>query len=135
MPFLRFGCCCELQRDVCARIVEFAWGRSAFFPFIKLRYVHHDLTFRIQLNVRPIHGARRRTFEVNRFAVIAAAVTGTFEFVFAGLPIRRAPEVRASRIHYEQSVGSLIHPDAILLLIFRIDAERVVAGKSNFEGT
>ena len=60
-------------------------------------------------------------------------MTRTLEFVFARLPIGRAAEMGAARVDHEQSIRSLIDPDSILLLPFRIDTKRVVARKSNFK--
>ncbi len=39
----------------------------------------------------------------------------------------------AARVNHKQPVGSLVDPDAVLLLPLRIDAQRVITGKSNFE--
>ena len=41
-------------------------------------------------HVGAVHWPRRRTLEVNRLAVVTAAVAGRLEFVFAGLPVGRA---------------------------------------------
>ena len=70
-------------------------------PLIQPRSVHNNLPIRRQFDLRPIHGPRRRALEVNSFAVVATAVAGTFKFIFAGLPIGRASQMRTSRIDYE----------------------------------
>src|SRR5258708_18988730 len=80
-----------------------------------------------------VHGARGGAFEVDPLAVIAAAMTRTLELVFAGLPVGRATEMRATRIDHEYPIGRAIDPDAILLLKLGIDSERELRGISNFE--
>src|SRR5712672_2279111 len=80
-----------------------------------------------------IHRGRRGAFEVDAFAVIATAVTGALEFVFAGFPVRRATEMGAARIDNENAIGSAVDPDAIFLLPLGVDAERVVGWVANFE--
>src|SRR5437763_15829969 len=81
--------------------------------------------------MRAIHRARRRTFKVYAFAVVAAAVTWTLELVLARLPIGRAAQVRAACVDDEEPIRSLINPDAIGLLPLRVHALRVVAGKTD----
>src|SRR5207249_11130844 len=75
-----------------------------------------------------------RALKVDRLAVIAAAVTRAFELVLAGFPVGRAAKMGAARIDDEEPIRRLVHPDAILLLVLGIDAERVVAGKADLEG-
>ena len=104
------------------RVVE-----SAFRLFIQRRNVDNYLPFGIELNFRAIHRPRCRAFEVDAFTVVAATVTRTFKFVFARLPVRRAPEMSAARVNYKQPIGGSGHPDSILLLPLCIDAQRVVA--------
>jgi len=58
-------------------------------------------------------------------------VTGTLKLVFARFPIGRAAEMRATRVDHEDPIGSLIHPDAILLLPLSVYAERVIRRKAN----
>src|SRR3954470_10500605 len=123
----------NLERQKSAGFIKLS--RFAFWPLIKSIRVHYNLPFRIDLHESPIHGSRRGTFEVNSLAVIAAAVTWTLEFVFARLPVRRAAEMSTARVNHEQPIRSLINPDSVLLLPFRIDAKRVVARKSNFENS
>src|SRR4029077_21239625 len=102
-------------------------------PFKKLRYIYDDLAVRCQLQARAIHRTRRRSFIVNPFTVVSAAVAGTLEFVLAGSPTGRAAKVRASRVNHEKSVRRAIHPDAVLLLPFCIDTEGIVRWKTDFE--
>ena len=102
-------------------------------PLIQPRYIHDDLPVGREFHVRAIHRTRRRPFEVHAFAVVAASVARTLEFVFAGFPIRRATQVRAPRVDHEHSVRRAIHPDPVFLLPFRVYAERVVRRISNFE--
>src|SRR6185369_9822892 len=71
--------------------------------------------------------ARRRAFEVNAFTVVTTTVARAFEFVFTGLPVGRATEVCAARVDDEEPIGRSRHPDAVLLLPFGIDTQRVVA--------
>src|SRR5712671_550779 len=80
-----------------------------------------------------IHRARGWALEVDAFAVIAAAVTRTLEFVFAGVPVRRAAEMGAARVDNENAIGSAVDPDAIFLLPLGVDAESVVGWIANFE--
>src|SRR5258708_31588005 len=80
-----------------------------------------------------IHRARGWALEVDAFAVIAAAVTGALEFVFAGFPVRRAAEMGAARVDNENAIGSAVDPDAVFLLPLGVNAERVVGRIANFE--
>src|SRR5690349_11321418 len=105
----------------------------AFRPLKKRRGINHDLSFGIQRHFRAVHRTRRGTFEVDAFAVIATAVTGAFELVFAGFPVGRAAEMRAARVDHEESIGSARDPDAVLLLPLGIDAYRVVARRPDSE--
>src|SRR5207249_11500800 len=56
----------------------------------------------------------------------APAVAGALEFVFAGLPIRGAAEMRAARINNKDAIGSAVHPDAVSLLKLAVYAKRVI---------
>src|SRR5260370_21248550 len=60
-------------------------------------------------------------------------MTRTLEFVLARFPVGRATQVRAARVNYKQTVGGLVHPDAVLLLPLGINAQGIIAGKSYFE--
>src|SRR6266404_3309429 len=114
-----------------ARVTETAW--LSLGPLIKARSVDNDLTVGRQFDVGAIHRARRRAFEVDAFAVIAAAVTRALEFVFAGLPVRCAAEMGAARVDNENAIGSAVDPDAVFLLPLGVDAERVVGRIANLE--
>src|SRR6266404_8085960 len=114
-----------------ARVTETAW--LSLGPLIKARSVDNDLTVGRQFDVGAIHRARRRAFEVDAFAVIAAAVTRALEFVFAGFPVRRAAEMSAARVDNETTIGSAVDTDAVFLLPLGVDAERVVGWIANFE--
>ena len=83
--------------------------------------------------MRAIHRTRRWSFEVDSFAVVAAAVARTLEFVFAGLPVGRAAEMRAPCINHEQTVRRTVHPDAIFLLEFGVDSESEIGRVANLE--
>ena len=83
--------------------------------------------------MRAIHRPRRRAFKIYGFAVIAAAMARTFEFVLARLPVRRAPQMGAASVDYEEPIGGFIDPDAIELLVFGIDSQRIIAGKANLK--
>ena len=74
----------------------------------------------------PVHRARSGTLEVNALFVISATVAGTLEFVFAGLPIGRATQVRASGKDREYPLGVPDYPDAVRLLESGIDAKSEV---------
>src|ERR1700686_4605030 len=83
----------------CSRIIKFA--RLALWPRVQLRGVDKNLTVGREFDVRAVHRPRGRAFEVDPFTVVAAAVARTFEFIFAGLPIRCASQVRAARVDHE----------------------------------
>src|SRR6266404_9687168 len=114
-----------------ARVTETAW--LSLGPLIKARSVDNDLTVGRQFDVGAIHGARRGAFEVDAFAVIAAAVTRALEFVFAGFPVRRAAEMGAARVDDENAIGRAVNPDAIFLLPLGVNADRVVGRISDLE--
>src|ERR1035441_5351876 len=70
-------------------------ARLAFGPAVDVAQVHHNLSLGIQFDVRPVHGARCRTFEVDAFGVVSAAVARALELVLARLPVGRAAQVSA----------------------------------------
>src|SRR5260370_8027175 len=70
-----------------------------------------------------VHGTRRRSFEVDSFAVVSTAVAGALELVFAGLPIWCAAEVRAACVDHEEAIGCAVNPYAVFLLELGIDAQ------------
>src|SRR5215467_2189106 len=102
------------SRQERSRIVEPA--RLSFGPGVELRGVNQDLTVWRQLDVGAVHRTGSRAFEVHSFAVVAAAVAGALEFVFAGLPVRRAAQVGAACVDHKEAVRSAIDPDAVFLL-------------------
>src|SRR5215472_134906 len=100
-----------LHWQIRPRIIEVAL--LSLGPLIQARSVHDDLAIGGDLDVRAVHRARGRTFEVHPFAVIAAAVTGALELVFACFPVRGAAQVRAARVYNKDAVRSAVHPDAV----------------------
>src|SRR6266849_5835439 len=102
-------------------------------PLKEPRSVYDDLAVGGQFDVRAVHRARRRTFKIHAFTVVAAAVARALEFVFAGFPVGRAAEMRAARVDDEDAVGRAVDPNAIFLLPLRIDTERVVGRIADFE--
>src|SRR4030095_2533587 len=121
----------KLQRDVGAWIVELIV--LALGPFIKLGYVHHNLSFRIELDMGAIHRSRSRPFKIDRLAIVPAAMTGTLKLVLTGFPVRRAAEMRAARVDHKNPIGSFVYPDAILLLPLGVNAKRVICRKAHFK--
>src|SRR5437660_12683184 len=104
-------------------------------PLIEPGSVHDNLAIGREFHVRAIHGARRWTFKVDAFAVVAACVARALEFVFAGLAVGRATEMRAARIDNKDAIGSPVHPDAIFLLPFGVHAEGIVRGVADLENS
>src|ERR1035441_5240983 len=98
-------------------------ARFAFGPPVEAAQVHHNLSLGIEFDVRPVHGARRRTLEVDAFGIVAAAVAGALELIFALLPVRRAAQVSADGRDDEDALGIAHHPDAGLILEFGVDPE------------
>src|SRR5277367_6297533 len=92
------------SRQKRSRIVKLA--RLPLGPRVQLRGIHQNLPIRREFDMRAIHRPRRRPLEVNPFAVIAAAVAWTLEFIFAGLPVGRASQMGAARVDYEYAVRS-----------------------------
>ena len=119
----------NLERNICALVVKLIL--LALRPRIDLAFIDHDLSFGIKFDVRSIHRARRGAFKVDAFAVVAAPVARAFEFVLAGLPIRRASEVRADGVDNKETIGCFNNPDAVLLLPLRIDADAVIARRAD----
>src|SRR4029078_7114342 len=99
---------------------------GTLWPFVKRAGVDDNLTFSIQRDLRAIHRARRRTFKVNDFTVVATAMARAFEFVFTLLPVGCAAEMSAAGVDDEEPIGRPGHPDTILLLPFCIDAEGII---------
>src|SRR5688500_18339476 len=61
----------RLHRNKSFPLVEL--GRLALRPLIQSADVDHDLSLRIQRHLRAVHRPRRRSFEVDPFAVVTAA--------------------------------------------------------------
>src|SRR5258708_365132 len=83
--------------------------------------------------MRAIHGPRRGPFEVDTFAVVAAAVARALELVLAGFPIGCAAQMGAAGVNDEHTTRRAVHPDAVLLLPLGIHAQSVVRGVANLE--
>src|SRR5215216_5790550 len=110
-----------LQRNVRPIIIKLVL--VTLRPPVELSGIHDDLPFGVLLDIGAIHRSRGRPLEIDPFAVVAAAVTRTFELVLRRLPVRRTPEMRAARVDNEQAVGCFVYPNAILLLPFIADAD------------
>src|SRR5260370_7404729 len=120
-----------VRRQICSRIIEFA--RLSLGPVIKPGGIHDDLAIGSQFYMRAIHGPRRRPFEVDTFAVVAAAVARALELVFAGFPIGRTAQMCAASVNDEDTARRAVHPDAVLLLPFGIHAQSVIRSVANLE--
>lgn len=107
--------------------------RLSFRPGVEFGDVNDDLTIGREFDLGAVHGTRSWTFEVDAFAVVAAAVAWAFEFVFARFPVGRAAQVSAARVNHEQAIGRAVNPNAIFLLPLRIDTKRVVRGITDLE--
>src|SRR5207248_6950266 len=107
----------------------------SFRPGIEFGDIDDDLSVGREFNLGAVHGARRRAFEVDAFAVVATAVARAFEFVFARLPVGGAAEVGAASVNDEKTIRRAIDPDAIFLLPLGINPKSVVGGVSNLEGS
>ena len=81
-----------------------------------------------------VHRPGRWAFEIYALAVIAASVTRTFELVFTGFPIGSTAQMSAACIDYENPIGGLRHPNAVLLLPFCIYAKCVITWRTDAEG-
>src|SRR5712691_9912949 len=90
-----------LRRQERSWIIEFA--RLSLGQLVQPGSIHNDLAIGSQLHVRTIHGARRGAFEVDTFAVVAAAVARAFELVLAGFPIGCAAQMRAASVNDEHT--------------------------------
>ena len=55
-------------------------------------------------------------------------MTRTLELVFAGLPVRRATKMGATRVDHKKAIRSLSYPDSILLLPLGVDSKCVIGG-------
>src|ERR1039457_4412430 len=117
--------------DDCTGVVKLA--RFAFGPAVDVAQVDYNLSLGIQFDMGSVHGARRRTLEVDAFGVVAAAVARALELVLARLPVRRAAQVGADGRDDEDTLGIAYHPDAALILKFRIHPETEIRGVANAE--
>ena len=118
-----------LHANKSAGLVEL--GFFTFRPLVERADIDDNLSFSVETYLRAVHRSRSRAFEVDALAVVPTAMARAFEFVFTGLPVRRAAEMRAARVDDKETIGSSRHPDAILLLPLGIDAKRVVGGSPN----
>src|ERR1035438_587841 len=83
----------------------------AFRPGVDMAQAHHNLTIGVELDMGAIHGARCRTFEVDSFSVVAAAMARALELAFAGDPVRSTAEMGADRGDHEDAFAVSHHPD------------------------
>src|SRR5579863_1367553 len=81
----------------------------------------------------PVHRSWSRTFEVDSFAVIAAAVAGALEFVLGWLPIGSAASMSAARVNNKKPIRCSVDPNPVLLQIFFVDTERIISRVPNLE--
>src|SRR5208282_1433906 len=93
--------------------------------------IHDDAAGGVHGDVRAVHGPWSRAFEIDALAVVAAAVAGAFEFVFAGLPVGGAAEMGAARVDDKEALGIAHDPDAKVLLELGVHAEGEVGGIAN----
>src|SRR5580700_3040586 len=107
--------------------------RLPFRPLIKPGSIDNDLPIGSQFDLGAVHGTRSRAFEVDAFAVIAAAVAWALELVLARFPVRGAAQVGTPCVNHEHAVWSAIDPDAVFLLKFCVDAQRELRGIANLE--
>lgn len=112
---------CPLQGDERARVIKFI--ALTFGSLKKLGNIDNDLPFRIEFYFGAIHWTWCRTFKINAFTVVTTTVAWALKLVFAGAPVGSAAQVRATSVDHKNAIGSLIDPDAILLLPLCIDAE------------
>src|SRR5579863_7759442 len=115
----------------CAIVAELR--ALALGPGIQVAQIDDNLPFRVQFHVRTVHRPRRRTFEVDSFGVVAAAMARALELVLAGFPVRRTSQVSADSRNHEDAFGVPYDPDAKLVLEFSVDAEAEIGGISDLE--
>ena len=94
---------------------------------------HHNLTIGVELDMGAIHGARCRTFEVDSFSVVAAAMARALELAFAGDPVGSTAEMGADRGDHEDAFAVSHHPDSVLALELGIHAETEIGGVADLE--
>ena len=115
----------------CPRVGEL--GTLAFRPAVQMAQVDDDLAVGVEFDLSAVHGPRRRTFKVDAFGVIAAAMTRALELVLAGLPVWGAAKMRTHRRDHENAFGVSHDPDPVLALELGIDAESEVGGVADLE--
>src|SRR6266480_2840623 len=108
-------------------------ARLSLGPLVEPGGIHDNLSVWRQFHVRAIHWTRCRSFKVDTFAVVSAPVAGALKLVFAGLPIGCAAQMSAAGVDDKHAVRRAVHPYAVLLLPFGIDAEGVVRSVTNLE--
>src|SRR6266704_2203940 len=106
-------------------------ARLSLGPLVEPGGIHDNLSIWRQFYVRAIHWTRCRSFKVDTFAVVSAPVARALKLVFAGLPIGCAAQVSAAGVDDKHAVRRAVHPYAVLLLPFGIDAEGVVRSVTN----
>src|SRR5579872_4258168 len=121
-----------LGAQVRARVVEVVYA-SRRIVHIKTAGIYDDLARGVRLDMRAVHGTRRRPFEVDGFGVIAAAVARALELIFARLPFRRAAEVGAAGENHEDAVRLFNNPNAIGHQEALVDSETEVGRKADAE--
>src|SRR5271155_4808706 len=87
----------------------------------------------VEQHVGAVHGTRRGAFEIDAFAVVAAAVAGAFEFVFSGLPFRSAAKVRTASEDDEEAIGLADDPDAIGHEVALVNAQAEIRREADIE--
>ena len=105
---------------------------SAVFGAVAAKDVPADWEERWKHFHRPVRAGslwirpRRRAFEIDPLGRIAAAVAGALEFVFRGLPVRRATQVGALGKNRENASRLADHIYPAPLLVTVTHAEQVV---------
>src|SRR5260370_26376989 len=73
-------------------------------PLIEPGSIHDNLTVWRRVHVGAVHGPRRRSLEVDAFAIVTAPVAGALKLVLAGLPIGRAAQVSAAGVDDKDAI-------------------------------
>ena len=98
-------------------------------PRIEPAGINNDLAGRVEFHMRAIHGPGSRSFEVNSFGCVPAAVARALELVLGGFPIRGAAQVCAARKNDEDAVSFANDPNPIggleTLVHARLEIRRV----------
>src|SRR5437879_2556877 len=108
-------------------------ARLSLGPLVEPGGTHNQLSVWRQFDVHAMHSTRCRSFKVDTFAVVSAPVARALKLVFAGLPIGCAAQVSAAGVDDKHAVRRAVHPYAVLLLPFGIDAEGVVRSVTDLE--